>query len=42
VVGFAVLSACSIVAAWWAELVPPGRESARAQGSDIETTGEIG
>ena len=25
VVGFAVLSACSIAAVWWADLVPPGR-----------------
>jgi DHA1 family bicyclomycin/chloramphenicol resistance-like MFS transporter len=29
-VGFAVLSACSIVAAWWAELVPPGQQAADA------------
>ena len=38
VVGFAVLSACSIVAAWWAELVPPGHESVSVQRNDIETT----
>jgi DHA1 family bicyclomycin/chloramphenicol resistance-like MFS transporter len=36
VVGFAVLSACSIVAAWWAELVP--RQSAPVPGSAVETT----
>jgi DHA1 family bicyclomycin/chloramphenicol resistance-like MFS transporter len=30
-VGFAVLSACSIVAARWAELVPPGHESVQVE-----------
>jgi DHA1 family bicyclomycin/chloramphenicol resistance-like MFS transporter len=43
VVGFAVLSACSIVAAWWADVGPPGREPVQVAGPEIETTsGRIG
>jgi DHA1 family bicyclomycin/chloramphenicol resistance-like MFS transporter len=43
VVGFAVLSACSIVTAWWAELGASGGQTAREPGTDIETTtGRIG
>jgi DHA1 family bicyclomycin/chloramphenicol resistance-like MFS transporter len=43
VVGFAVLSACSIVAAWWADVGSPGREPVQVAGPEIETTsGRIG
>jgi MFS transporter, DHA1 family, multidrug resistance protein len=43
VVGFAVLSACSIVAVWWADVVPPRRESAQVSGRGVETSsGRIG
>jgi DHA1 family bicyclomycin/chloramphenicol resistance-like MFS transporter len=43
VVGFAVLSACSLVAAWWAEAGGATRRAAPVGGADIETTtGRIG
>jgi MFS transporter, DHA1 family, multidrug resistance protein len=43
VVGFAVLSACSLVSAWWAELGTPAGQAARVPDTDIETTtGGIG
>jgi DHA1 family bicyclomycin/chloramphenicol resistance-like MFS transporter len=43
VVGFAVLSACSILAMWWAEAAPPRPESAQVAGREIETSsGRIG
>ena len=43
VVGFAVLSACSILAMWWAEVAPPRQEPAQVAGREIETSsGRIG
>lgn len=43
VMGFAVLSACSIAAVWWADVVPPRRESAQVSGRGVETSsGRIG
>jgi DHA1 family bicyclomycin/chloramphenicol resistance-like MFS transporter len=36
--GFAVLSACSIMAAWWAESGAAGHRARRVSGTDIETT----
>jgi DHA1 family bicyclomycin/chloramphenicol resistance-like MFS transporter len=43
VVGFAVLSACSLVSAWWAELGTSARQAAPMADTDIETTtGRIG
>jgi MFS transporter, DHA1 family, multidrug resistance protein len=38
VVGFAVLSACSIIAAWWAESGTVRHPAGRVQGADVETT----
>jgi DHA1 family bicyclomycin/chloramphenicol resistance-like MFS transporter len=38
VVGFAVLSACSLVSAWWAELGTPAGQAVRVPDTDIETT----
>jgi MFS transporter, DHA1 family, multidrug resistance protein len=38
VVGFAVLSACSLIAAWWAEAGGAARRAAPVAAADIETT----
>ena len=43
VVGFAVLSACSLISAWWAEMGTPADQAASVADTDIETTtGGIG